>query len=361
MSVQDMEINVALDELIGLRGPISSVVRNLLWLLVFNTVYLGFFAFLPKTVGSVFYSNFLNTTFVDNAINLLPEIQSENQTITMSVKSIVARINKESDGENTIFRLPDFSVINLGYSFCAFMAVMTRLGWILLQKFRRGKDDQGAQRAGDDGARHEGELDEARVDEADLDEAQRRALRMVANANRMAEARARRMAEAHAGLDEDPGSPGATVSEAISVVLDLTVAIVKVGILLFLKMFLLPILLGVWLDRSSMELFGGNADDRILYAGKDLFSFILLHWVCGITFMLLVTVSVLQLREVAHPDLLKNLIRPQEPQPNLLGNLMNENVFTQAKRMTLSLGKYECSTIPRRKTHDELELLNSRF
>lgn len=34
----DMEINVALDELLGLRGPISSLLRNLLWLLVFNAV-----------------------------------------------------------------------------------------------------------------------------------------------------------------------------------------------------------------------------------------------------------------------------------------------------------------------------------
>lgn len=63
----------------------------------------------------------------------------------------------------------------------------------------------------------------------------------------------------------------------------------KVGVLLFLKMFLLPVLLGIWLDGSSMELFGSNADDMILFAGRDLFSFILLHWVAGITFMLLVT------------------------------------------------------------------------
>jgi len=76
---------------------------------------------------------------------------------------------------------------------------------------------------------------------------------------------------------------------------------------------------------------------RIAYAGKDLFSFALMHWVAGITFMLLVTVSVLQLREVAHPDLLAQAIRPQEPQPDLLGNLMHESVSTHAKRMALSL------------------------
>jgi E3 ubiquitin-protein ligase MARCH6 len=91
------------------------------------------------------------------------------------------------------------------------------------------------------------------------------------------------------------------------------------------------------LDASSLSLFGSTLDSRIAYAGKDLFSFLLLHWVAGITFMLLVTVSVLQLREVAHPKLLGQVIRPQEPQPDLLGNLLNESVATHAKRMTLSI------------------------
>ena len=37
----------------------------------------------------------------------------------------------------------------------------------------------------------------------------------------------------------------------------------------------------------------------------------MLHWVLGITFMLFVTVSVLQLREVLHPDIFAAVIRPQ--------------------------------------------------
>jgi len=98
------------------------------------------------------------------------------------------------------------------------------------------------------------------------------------------------------------------------------------------------VILGVWLDVSSMELLGRNLEDSLSWAGKDLLSTMLLHWVAGITFMLLVTVSVLQLREVAHPGLLAHLIRPQEPQPDLLGNLMHDSVITQTKRMLLSLG-----------------------
>lgn len=59
--------------------------------------------------------------------------------------------------------------------------------------------------------------------------------------------------------------------------------------------------------------------------------------VLGITFMLFVTVSVLQLREVVHPDLLSLIIRPQEPHPGLLGSLLQESGRTHARRMTMSL------------------------
>ena len=36
----DMEMNVALDELLGLRGPFGALLRNLLWLLAFNVTSL---------------------------------------------------------------------------------------------------------------------------------------------------------------------------------------------------------------------------------------------------------------------------------------------------------------------------------
>lgn len=334
----DMEINVALDELLGLRGPISSLVRNLLWLLVFNTIYLFLFAFIPKSLGSVLYSNVLNTTLFDKALNQLPLIRAENET-TMSVRNMVSMINRQSNEVNTIFRLPAFAAINLGYLFCAGSVIMFRFGWVLCLYLRRNKNgnmdtaqpEPAAAAAAAAAARVADpvEAGAGAVDEGDDDDENAGLADVIPNQD-----------EIHGLDDDDPLNPGISFGEAVSLGLDAIVAIVKVGILLFLKMFLLPVLLGIWLDGSAMELFGSSSEDRILYAGTDLFSFILLHWVCGITFMLLVTVSVLQLREVAHPDLLKNMIRPQEPQPNLLGNLMHESVLTQAKRMMLSLGIY---------------------
>ena len=56
------DINLALDELLGLRGPLNVLIRNVCWLLAFNTTYLGLFAFIPKNFGASMHSLVLNRT-----------------------------------------------------------------------------------------------------------------------------------------------------------------------------------------------------------------------------------------------------------------------------------------------------------
>lgn len=126
----------------------------------------------------------------------------------------------------------------------------------------------------------------------------------------------------------------------VRLILDCTAAVVKVGILLFLKMLLLPLLLGVCLDAATLRLFTASAAERVHFTAQNLVGSLLLHWVLGITFMLFVTVSVLQLREVLHPDIFAAIIRPQEPHPDLLGSLLQESGATHARRMIMSLAIY---------------------
>jgi E3 ubiquitin-protein ligase MARCH6 len=315
-----MEINVALDELLGLRGPLTALLRNLLWLLVFNTVYLGFFTFVPRTIGAAVFSTLLNTTTFENALEIIPILRAENAT-NISLKASITLMNEQSKNLNTIFRLTDFAAVNLGYFFCAAVVVVMRYSWLLMLRFRREPH-------GDDMTEvaPPAEVETVVQDDDGGDDQEGPRANPVADHD-----------DQHHLVDRLE-HPWIALGEAVSLILDATVAVVKVGVLLFLKMFLLPVLLGIWLDASSMDLFGCNAEERLAYAGSDVFSFILLHWVAGITFMLLVTVSVLQLREVAHSDLLAHLIRPQEPQPDLLGNLLHDSVLSQSKRMLLSLG-----------------------
>jgi E3 ubiquitin-protein ligase MARCH6 len=311
----DMDINIALDELLGIRGPLMVVARNLLWLLAFNAVYLGFFAFVPRTIGIAMSSiMFQNTGVVTAAANTSSENATEivtmfNSTEGNSIVTIWRSIEAESIKHETAFRLHDIAMVALGYFSLAVAIVAFRYIWLLSIKIRSLQSGANQQ--------------ENQPDAYNLREAFDEMNRIVRGF----------------GNDEPPIGEQADVAVglAIGVAIDVTVAIVKVGVLLFLKMFLLPIVLGIALDASSIGLFHSTLEDRVTFAGRDIFSFILLHWVAGITFMLLVTVSVLQLREVAHPDLLSQMIRPQEPQPDLLGNLMNESVSTHSKRMVLSL------------------------
>ena len=306
----DMDVNVALDELLGLRGPIGAVVRNLLWLLGFNAIYLAFFVFLPRVLGMAGNTILFNTTMLlkNSTGNVtLMFNASDMMTATVgnlsSVVDVFRAVEAQSERVNTTLRLSDILCILLGYMACGSLVLLLNFLWFLSKRFGRRRN----------------------VNTAD-------------ELNRLLNAPGGEDGAANF-VDEDQG---AAVALIISVALDSTTAVVKIAMLLFLKMFLLPVALGLCLDVSTLNLLGGSLESRIHYAGMDLFSFTLLHWVAGITFMLLVTVSVLQLREVVHPEILAQIVRPQEPQPDLLGNLLHESVATHAKRMTMSLIIYVC-------------------
>ena len=300
-----MEINVALDELLGVRGPFTALIRNVLWFLAFNATYLGLFAFLPSTMGSLTYHTFLNTTTTISLVKQLPLIYSEDKNVTTAA-TLVSSLNEESEKLDTTFRLVDFTTVVLGYLTTASFFLVIKGAWALWKYVRSKRSNA------DDSAGTNPQMDGGLWE---IHRARQRGQRDRAN---------NRDDEIH----------------IVGFGLDASVAVAKVGVLLFLKMFILPMILGICLDASTTTLFGHDLSDRIAFAGRDLFSFILLHWVCGITFMLLITVFLLQLREVTHPDLLARVIRPQEPQPDLLGNLMNESVATHIRRIFLSLAIY---------------------
>ena len=115
-------------------------------------------------------------------------------------------------------------------------------------------------------------------------------------------------------------------------VLEALVAVVKVGVLLFLRIFLMPIALGTvrWtkcvdlsLDISLLFFIGGlflrclnslveySTAEWVAFSVSNVVGLLSLAWVLGISYMLVVTLSVLQLREVMHPEILAKVIRPQ--------------------------------------------------
>lgn len=309
----DMEVNLALDELLGLRGPLGAMIRNILWFMVFIVVYLGLFACLPRFVGKAFYRRlFVNSTIVPSFVQN-SSYWNATEPGSYGMLQLVDELNAESHRLNRTLQLNDLTLLVLGYVALASVILCIQLS-VTIRRRMRATDDVvvvvNQQNAGD-GAQQE---------ERDPQPAWENAEGFVNN--------------------EEGMENNMTVGQFFSQVLACALAFVKVGVLLFLKMLFLPLTLGIWLDAATLSAFDQSPSSRILHAGTDLFSSLLIHWVVGITFMLLVTVSVLQLREVIHPGLLARMIRPQEPQPDLLGNMMTESGLTHAKRMALSFGIY---------------------
>ena len=306
------DIHVALDELLGLRGPLTGLLRNLIYLLAFNLLYLGIFASFPRSVGAKVFSFISNFELTVKFLNWLAAIRYGR----ISLSGILASLNTESSKRNPILQLPDLAAMTFGYFFFGFMifALRSCLAFFMYVKKMETNDDnrESNNRIVMDEREDFFANNNFRFDRMDNNiEGRINNVELIADDN-----------------------------NKLRVFLDSAASIVKVGVVIFIKMCFLPLFLGLWLDFATLSLFNTSINDRIHHAGGDLFGSLLIHWVFGITFMLLVTVSVLQLREVAHPDLLAKVIRPQEPQPDLLGNILHETGLTHTRRMILSLAIY---------------------
>ncbi|KAL3674570.1 hypothetical protein V7S43_000518 [Phytophthora oleae] len=273
---EHMEINIAMDELLGLRGDFLVLFRNVSWLLAFNGAYLGLFAFIPYTLGSTFLSAgarivaslpVASEAFASNAV-MEPVADQELSSGAFIVKTLLQSIETAKENGDCL-QLVDICTCTMGYlSIC-----MT----IVLWRF------------------------------------------MVRTAS----------SYIHRPL-----------MDGLLWALRCLTAIVKVSTLLLLKMVILPIILGLCIDFATLHLFMVSGQDRIAFCMQNMICALMVHWVLGITFMLFVTVSVLQMREVAHPDILAKVIRPQEDHPDLLRTLLSEKCMKHARRMLLSLAIY---------------------
>ncbi|GMF15872.1 unnamed protein product [Phytophthora lilii] len=271
-----MEINIAMDELLGLRGDFVVLFRNVSWLLAFNGAYLGLFAFIPYTLGSTLLSAGARivgalpatpSTFATLAT--LETAGDQELSISAFLMKTLLQSIETAKQNGDCLQLVDLCTCIMGYlSIC-----MT----IMLWRF------------------------------------------MVRTAS----------SYIHRPL-----------MDGLLWALRCLTAIVKVSTLLLLKMVILPIVLGLCIDFAVLHLFMVTAQDRIVFCMENMICALMVHWVLGITFMLFVTVSVLQMREVAHPDILAKVIRPQEDHPDLLRTLLIERGTKHARRMILSLAIY---------------------
>jgi hypothetical protein len=121
--MMEVELHVAIDELLGIRGPVSVLVRNVMWFVAFNAVYLGVFAFVPFSIGTQFcavastHPHFAG--LAERAARLLPE----------RAWQLYGDLYASSAENNSTLRFPDMLMITLGY---LLIGAMVRLRHVTL-------------------------------------------------------------------------------------------------------------------------------------------------------------------------------------------------------------------------------------
>ncbi len=96
------------------------------------------------------------------------------------------------------------------------------------------------------------------------------------------------------------------------------IAVCKVVVVLLLKTLILPVLFGIQLDYCTMQVFGSSVAERVAYASAHPMLSLLMHWFLGITFMMISTVMLLQLRESLHPAILARFIKPPDMEQSVI-------------------------------------------
>ena len=105
------------------------------------------------------------------------------------------------------------------------------------------------------------------------------------------------------------------------------VDIVKIGVLLSTRIFLLPCVVGFVIYQCwNTFLFGYETALLVDFCINNVIGTVAVLWGMGISFMLYSTIAILQLREILHPSFLARFIRPQESQSDLLTSLLQGKV-----------------------------------
>ena len=255
----DVQVHLALDELLGIRGPIHLLLRNVIWLLVFNVFYITFFFAIPYAIGHLMAARIDKAKWFRAMLLAVPE----------KLQLLAGRVSEFSSSGDGTLQLVDIPIIVLGYLsvFVVIFTIDTIISWI------------------------------------------------------------HRRSSGH-------------FLELVVEVLGMLSSVIKVGCLLFLRIFILPVLLGGSILYVANLLLQKTLDEWLAFAQSNIVGSCAMAWAIGISYMLTVTLSVLQLREVLHPDILARYIRPQEAHLDLLHSLMNESPILHLRRICVSFAVY---------------------
>uniref|UniRef100_A0A7S2W4V5 RING-type E3 ubiquitin transferase n=1 Tax=Mucochytrium quahogii TaxID=96639 RepID=A0A7S2W4V5_9STRA len=310
------DLNVAFDELLGLRGPGWVLFHNVIWLLTFNGLYFCVAMFAPTTVGAVVMSlcGRLVSFLTNSKVELFSE-EDEAFLLRMRHKLLQERFSEEENMANFLngvrgpwhVTVEKAKLVRTTIETCAIGDEAThgkkeffeQLHWICLEV----------------GA-------------------------FVIGYIAVASALATLYYVAKKIRNRSPLPESRRNWNKITRVLKLMSRTFKVVIIVFIKMGVFPILLGALLELTGRSLVDLGPVNRYTFAAEHPVYAIMILWVAGITHMLVITVIVLELRDVLHPKILHGVIRPKDAEESLLRNVLEEPILKHVRRMVLSCAIY---------------------
>lgn len=271
----EVDIRAVLLDVLGIRGPLNIMVKNLVFLLIFNGIFLGVFASIPCSLGSfmITQGKILLAGIYDPGAPLLLQIVSRYLSAAQLWLERITSLSTSLRGRST-------DPYALGNMIVGYFALLV----------------------------------------------------LVFAANKMRTLH--KLVSAHG-----PGRASKTL-QMFDNAIGIISGVVKVGFLLFLRVFFTPTLLGTTILASYNLLARYDEEIWIGFFCRNFVGALMLTWALGICNMLLVTLTVLQLREVLHPDILAKIIRPQEPHLDLLSSLTHESGLVHVRRLFISLLVY---------------------
>jgi hypothetical protein len=111
-----------MDELIGLRGPVSALLRNLLWLLASNAAYTGIFGCIPYVIGRFWYSRLSAfsriveaSTFLFQKVFFSLFVFDETLGPQLNATDVLLKLNATSHKSEIMLKPSDVASMTLGY------------------------------------------------------------------------------------------------------------------------------------------------------------------------------------------------------------------------------------------------------
>lgn len=98
------------------------------------------------------------------------------------------------------------------------------------------------------------------------------------------------------------------------------------------KMLVFPIVLGLLIERAIRPALPLTDEDRLFFAAERPHLALLILWFAGITHTLLVSINVILVRDILHPQVLDGVIRTRDPHANQFLPMLLEPCMYQFKR-----------------------------